>query len=94
MKVFVVTMQALYHNSSYFEVIAVRESLQGAKAVLETSDIDFVRNLEFQESQGIDNIDFNSASLVFEFEDMQMTIKDKDTGMFEKYTITEMEVLK
>ena len=53
MKVYVVTNQCLMHDSSYYDVIAVCDSLSKAQIVLGTSELDFIENLERKESRGI-----------------------------------------
>lgn len=93
MKVFVVTNQCLMHDSSYYEVIAVCDTLEKARAVLGTCERDFILALENSEAQGIENIDFDTQSLDIIEDSLELTITDKITGMFDKYTITEVDLL-
>ena len=88
MKVFVVTNQCITHDSSYYEVIAVCSTLEKAQAVLGTCESDFIKGLESDESLGIENLDFYTNSLSIKEEEMQLTITDECTGMFEKYIIS------
>lgn len=92
MKVFVVTNQALTHDSSYYEVIAVCSTLEKAQTVLGTCESDFIKELEANESLGIENSDFHCANINIEEESMQLTITDEKTGMFDIYTIHEVEL--
>ena len=88
MKVFVVTNQCVTHDSSYYDVIAVCSTLEKAQAVLGTCESDFIKGLESDESLGIENLDFYTNSLSIKEEEMQLTITDECTGMFEKYIIS------
>ena len=92
MNVFVVTNQCVTHNSSYYEVIAVRSTLEKAQTVLGTCEADFIKGLELNESLGIENSDFHCANINIEEESMQLTITDEKTGMFDKYTIHEVDL--
>lgn len=92
MKVFVVTNQCLMHDSSYYEVIAVCDSLIKAQVVLGTCELDFIQALENSEANGNESVDFHTRSLSVEEDEKELTITDNVTGMFDKYTITEMEV--
>lgn len=92
MKVFVVTNQSLVHNYSFYEVIAVCSTLEKAQAVLGTCESDFIKELELTESLRIENPDFHSANINIEEESMQLTITDEKTGMFDKYTIHEVDL--
>ena len=92
MEVYVVTNQCLMHDSSYYDVIAVCDSLSKAQAVLGTSELDFIKNLESEESRGIKNIDFHTRNLSINENPMELSIKDTVTGMFSIFTITDIEV--
>lgn len=92
MKVFVVTNQTLIHDSSYYDVITVCSTLEKAQAVLGTCESDFIKGLELDESLGIENLDFCTKSLSIKEEEMQLTITDECTGMFDIYTIHEVEL--
>ena len=93
MKVYVVTNQYLTHDSSYYDVIAVCDSLSKAQTVLGTSEVDFIKNLESDELRGIENIDFNVRSLSIEETPMKLSIIDNVTSMFSIFTITEIEII-
>ena len=93
MKVYVVTNQGLMHDSSYYDVIAVCNSLSKAQAVLGTSEFDFIKNLESEESRGIKNVDFHTRNLSINENPMELSIKDTVTGMFSIFTITDMEIM-
>ena len=93
MKVYVVTNQCLTHNSSYYEVIAVCDSLSKAQAILGTNELDFIKNLESNEANGMDDIDFNTRSLSIDESPMELSIMDNVTGMFSIFTITAMEIM-
>ena len=93
MKVYVVTNQCLMHESSYYDVIAVCDSLSKAQAVLGTSELDFIKNLESEESRGIKNIDFHTRDLSINENPMELSIKDTATGMFSIFTITDIEIM-
>ena len=93
MKVYVVTNQCLMHDSSYYDVIAVCDSLSKAQSVLGTSELDFIKNLESEESRDIKNIDFNVRNLSIEETPMKLSIKDTATGMFSIFTITDIEIM-
>ena len=88
MQVFVVTVQTFTHDSSYYDVITVCSTLDTAQAVLGTCESDFIKGLELDESLGIKNLDFHTNSLNIKEEEMQLTITDECTGMFEKYIIS------
>ena len=92
MKVFVVTNQSLVHNYSFYEVVAVCSTLEKAQTVLGTCESDFIKELELNESLRIENPDFHSANINIEEESMQLTITDEKTGMFDKYTIHEVDL--
>ena len=92
MKVYVVTNQCLMHDSSYYDVIAVCDSLSKAQIVLGTSELDFIENLEREESRGIKNVDFHTRSLSITENSMELSIKDTVTGMFSIFTITDIEI--
>lgn len=92
MKVYVVTNKCLMHDSSYYDVIAVCDSLSKAQIVLGTSELDFIENLEREESRGIKNVDFHTRSLSITENSMELSIKDTVTGMFSIFTITDIEV--
>lgn len=92
MNVFVVTNQCVTHNSSYYEVIAVRSTLEKAQTVLGTCEADFIKGLELDESLGIENPDFHLVDINIEEDSMQLIITDEKTGMFDKYIINEMEL--
>lgn len=92
MKVYVITNQCLMHNSSYYDVIAVCDSLSKAQIVLGTSELDFIENLERDEARGIKNIDFHTRSLSITENSMELSIKDTATDMFSIFTITDIEV--
>ena len=64
MKVFVITVQTLIHDSSYYDVIAVCSTLKKAQAVLGTCESDFIKGLESDESLGIENLDFHGDTLL------------------------------
>lgn len=93
MKVYVVTNQCLMHDSSYYEVIAVCDSLSKAQAVLGTNKLDFIKNLESDETSGIKNLDFDTRNLSINESPMELSIMDNDTGMFSIFTITAMEIM-
>ena len=93
MKVYVVTNQCLMHDSSYYEVIAVCDSLSKAQAVLGTTKLDFIKNLESDEASGIKNLDFDTRNLSINESPMELSIMDNDTGMFSIFTITAMEIM-
>ena len=93
MKVYVVTNQCLMHDSSYYEVIAVCDSLSKAQAVLGTNKLDFIKNLESDEASGIKNLDFDTRNLSINESPMELSIMDNDTGMFSIFTITAMEIM-
>lgn len=93
MKVYVVTNQCLTHNSSYYEVVAVYDSLIKAQAFIGTNEIDFLKNLESDEASGIDNPDFNTRNLSINETSMELSIMDNATGMFSVFTITAMEIM-
>ena len=88
MEVFVVTVQTLTHDSSYYDVITVCSTLKKAQAVLGTCESDFIKGLELDESLGIENPDFHLVDINIEEDSMQLTITDECTGMFEKYIIS------
>ena len=92
MKVFVVTNQTLTHDSSYYEVIAVCSTLEKAQTVLGTCESDFIKELEINESLGIENPDFHTDNLDIKEDDMQLAIIDENTGMFDIYIIHEVEL--
>lgn len=92
MKVFVVTNQCVTHDSSYYEVIAACSTLDEAQTVLGTCEADFIKGLELNEGLGIENSDFHCANINIEEESMQLTITDEKTGMFDKYTIHEVDL--
>ena len=93
MKVYVVTNQCLMHDSSYYEVIAVCDSLSKAQAVLGTNKLDFIKNLESDEASGIKNLDFDTRNSSINESPMELSIMDNDTGMFSIFTITAMEIM-
>lgn len=93
MKVYVVTNQCLMHDSSYYEVIAVCDSLSKAQAVLGTNEMDFLKNLESDEASSIKNPDFDTRSLSIDESPMELSIMDNVTGMFSVFTITAMEIM-
>lgn len=90
MKVFVITNQALYYDSSYFDVVAVTKTLESARAVVGTCKKDFL--------EGVDNRYYNPtftefSNLDIEEQDLQLCITDKSTGFYEKFVIEELELL-
>ena len=81
------------HDSSYYEVVAVCDSLIKAQAFIGTNEIDFLKNLESDEASGIKNPDFDTRSLSINESPMELSIMDNDTGMFSIFTITAMEIM-
>lgn len=89
MRVYVITQQTLYHNSSYYDVVCVKSNLTDAKIVVETSVKDIVSNnllgdnvkVFYNEEIATQGFNANLGALVI-----------NDWGYYELITIEKFEV--
>ena len=87
MKVYIVINKALYPYSSYYDIIAICQSLESAKSVVETSIQDLVKSID----RG-DNAHFEIGKYRVEYEDMCVILSD-EMGYYDRYQIEEHELV-
>lgn len=89
MKVFVITNQSLYPDSSYYDAVGVASTYEGAKAMVDNfakNFCDAVERHEYGEA-------FTFADIETFEDDNEVRIEDEGTGYFEQWNITEHEVM-
>ena len=87
MKVFVITNQSLYPDSSYYDAVGVASTYEGAKAMVDN----FAKN--FRDAVERNEYSESFTDIVTFEDDNEVRIEDECTGYFEQWNITEHEVM-